>query len=90
MKTFREYRESNWGYSQHLDGPPLKPKTIAGAEQQIYKLAEEIRNTFGIDEKWARHKDQIFRATIMMDEAAELLGQGMNAEERNDEHRWNT
>jgi len=90
FKEFRErYQESGYGYSQHLDGAPLKPKTIVGAEEQIYELAREIRTTFGLDKRWAMYKNQIVRATSMMDDAAKLLGEGMSGEERSTEHNFN-
>lgn len=75
-------------YNPSIDGPPLKPSTISGAEMQIKELATQIRTTFGLDPKWADHKDQIVAATKLLDQAADSIGDYMDGDKRNDPHKF--
>ncbi len=76
-------KENSDIYRPEIDGPPLKPKTIAGAEQQIRHLAYEIRGTFGSDPRLQAYKWQIQQATEMLERAASIIGNVMSGEERN-------
>jgi len=75
-------------YNPSIDGPPLKPGTISGAEMQIKELATQIRTTFGLDPKWADHKKQILDATKLLDQAADSIGDYMDGSLRNDPHKF--
>ena len=89
--TIEMYNESpNWNrvYSASIDGPPLKPVSISGAEVQIRELAIQIRTTFGLDEKWNDHKQEILDATQLLDKAADQLGKEMDGDKRNDPHKF--
>ena len=90
MKHFNEWRieEAGYAYSPSIDGPPLEPKSIHGAENQIRTLAANIRTTFNLDPRWARYKDQILAATKHLDEGADALGTGMSREERGQPHQY--
>jgi len=75
-------------YSPSIDGPPLKPYTISGAEIQNKELATQIRTTFGLDPKWDDHKKQILDATKLLDQAADSIGDYMDGSLRNDPHQF--
>jgi hypothetical protein len=75
-------------YNPSIDGPPLKPGTISGAEMQIKELATQIRTTFGLDPKWDDHKKQILDATKLLDQAADSIGDYMDGDKRNDPHKF--
>jgi hypothetical protein len=90
MKKFKEWQieNENYSYSQHIDGPPLEPHTISGAEVQIRQLARNIRTTFNLDERWKQHHQQILKATELLDQAANAIGEAMSGEERNTPHQY--
>ena len=96
MKNFQEWLKTNtplheyYGtYEPSLDGPPLLPHTISGAEIQIRHLASNIRTTFGIDPRWQDHKQRIHKVMELLDKAAGLLDDGtMNGEMRNTPHKY--
>ena len=90
MKKYDEWRinEEGYAYNSSVDGPPLEPHTIHGAENQIRTLARNIRTTFGLDPKWQQYKQQILKATQQLDEAANILGEEMSGDERNDPHQY--
>ena len=71
-----------------LDGEPLKPRTISGAERQIRQLALEIRTTFGLDERFKNHPG-IQACSKLLEQAASVLDDGsLSGEERNAPHRF--
>lgn len=90
MNKFKQWRIENesYAYTPSIDGPPLEPHTISGAEVQIRQLATNIRTTFNLDERWKQHHQQILQATKMLDEAANMIGNIMSGEERNTPHRF--
>lgn len=90
MKKFKQYQieNENYSYTQSIDGPPLEPHTISGAEVQIRQLAKNIRTTFNLDERWKQYHAQILQATRLLDEAANTIGNIMSGEERNSPHRF--
>lgn len=89
MKKFNEFlTEAGFPYRASIDGPPLNPHTISGAENQIRELARQIRTTFGIDERWRVHKPQIVQACSILDKAADIIGSNMSDEERMLPHKF--
>ena len=88
MKSFKEWQD--YSYTQSIDGPPLDPHTISGAEVQIKQLARNIRSSFNVDERWKQYQRQISQATEMLEQAADLLGKIMSSEERNTPHKYHT
>jgi hypothetical protein len=56
MKSFKEWQIKEVNYNQNIDGPPLEPATISGAQVQIRQLAFNIRTTFVLDEKFIQYK----------------------------------
>jgi hypothetical protein len=90
MNDIEYQREMVEMYIPSIDGPPLKPSTIAGVEVQIRELATQIRTTFGLDEKWDDHKNQIFDATKILDQAADQIGRKMDGDKRNDPHKFHS
>lgn len=94
MKSYKEYLHENslisetLSYIPEIDGPPLLPKHIHGAEVQIKNLAGNIRTTFGLDERYAKFKMQINKAADLLDEAANLIGNVMSSEERMQPHKF--
>jgi hypothetical protein len=89
MKHFNEWRieEAGYLYSQSIDGPPLEPTSISGAENQIRTLARNIRTSFNFDPRWKKFQDQILSATKHLDDGANMLGKNMSREERNQPHQ---
>jgi hypothetical protein len=76
-------------YNQSIDGPPLQPHTISGAEVQIRQLASNIRTTFNLDPQWKDHQQQILKATQLLDQAADMLDDGsMGGDLRNAPHKY--
>jgi len=93
MKSYKSWKinEAAYAYTQSIDGPPLHPHTIAGAEVQIRTLAMNIRTTFKLDEKFAQFHEQIMKATTLLEQAADTIGQGdMSGEARNTAHKFHT
>ena len=90
MKHFVEWRieEGGFPYSERIDGPPLNPHTISGAENQIRALASNIRTTFNLDPRWKKYRDQILASTKHLEEAADALGEKMSGDERNQPHQY--
>ena len=84
MKTFKEWNEQVT-YQQSIDGPPLDPHTISGAEVQIRTLALHIRSNFIHipNSKWRDYRNQILAASEMLDRAANTIGENMDGEVRN-------
>jgi len=87
MKDFKTWiNEAH--YDPNIDGPPLRPMTIAQAEAQIRELATYIRTTFGVDPRFTEHKSNIFQATQSMEGIANQLTEGMGDDLRNQAHRF--
>jgi hypothetical protein len=84
MKSFREWQ----GYTPSIDGPPLEPHTISGAEVQIKQLASHIRTSFNLDDRWTQYHQQIAQAAELLNQAADLLGRVMTSSERNTPHKY--
>jgi hypothetical protein len=84
MKTFSQWSE-NCNYNPSIDGPPLDPHTIAGTEVQIRTLARNIRSSFvhRPNNRWKNYRDQIFKATELLDQAANSIGENMDGQNRN-------
>lgn len=87
MKSLKEWR-ANENYTASIDGPPLEPHTISGAEYQIRHLARNIRTTFNLDDRWKQYQQQISQATQLLDQAANTIGNIMSGEERNTPHKY--
>lgn len=88
MKTYHQWEE-NLLYRPEIDGPPLNPHTISGAEVQIKQLASNIRTSFGLDPQWQDHKQRIIKAMNLLDQAAGLLDDGtMGGKMRNTPHQY--
>ena len=83
MKTYKEWNEQV--YQPTIDGAPLDPRTIAGAEVQIRTLALRIRSNFVHipNSQWSDYRNQILKATELMDQAANTIGENMSGELRN-------
>ena len=79
MKNFFEWaaRLNEMNYDQKLDGPPLMPHHISGAENQIRTLARNLRTTFNLDPEFQAHHEQIFKAAQLLDQAADIIGDTM-------------
>lgn len=70
MKKFKEWTET---FNQNIDGPPLTPDTIMGAENQLKALARNIRTTFLLDPRF-KNNPGILEATNLIDKAADVIG----------------
>ena len=94
MKARRKFNEwmytlsERLNYDQRVDGPPLHPNTISGAEVQIRYLASEIFTTFCVDPQFQQYREQIMQARSLMEQAADALGQGMAPELRSATHSY--
>ena len=90
LSKFKKWRieNENYNYTPTIDGPPLEPHTISGAEVQIRQLSTNIRTTFNLDPRWNQYRNQIIEATNLLDKAADLIGNVMSGEERNTPHRF--
>jgi len=83
-----ENKNESYNYNPSIDGPPLEPHTISGAEVQIRQLATNIRTTFGLDPKWKDYQQQFQQATALLEKAASLLDDGtMSGDLRNAKQR---
>ena len=72
MKNFNEWLESQY-YQSSLDGPPLQPNSIPGAENQIKTLSINIRHLSRNKQFPKSVQESIFRATELLDQAANQL-----------------
>lgn len=88
-KTFYNWLQEV-SYNQSIDGPPLMPKSISGAEVQIRTLASNIRTTFNLDPQWKEYQQQILKATELLDQAADMLDESgkMSGDLRNAAHKY--
>jgi hypothetical protein len=72
MKNFKTWQltEGHIQYNPRIDGEPLQPKTAMGAALQCEYLATQIRTTFGLDERFAAHRDAIHKCGELLEQAA--------------------
>jgi hypothetical protein len=84
MKTFKQFTEQIT-YQPLIDGPPLDPHTISGAEVQMRTLATHIRSNFVHipNSKWLNFRNQILKACELLEQAANTIGENMDGELRN-------
>ncbi len=75
-------------YRQGVDGPPLQPTTIHGAEHQLDQIAQNLEYTFGRDERFAQFKDDIAEAVNYIRKAVSVLGPVEMGELRTARHKF--
>lgn len=90
MKKFEDWKviRENVTFNPNIDGEPLNPKTIAGAEVQIRTLARNIRTSFGLDKSFGNNHQSIHKAAELIDQAANIIGNDMDGDLRNQSHGY--
>jgi hypothetical protein len=74
MQSFHEWKLGEMAnYNPQLDGQPLKPTTISGAQNQIFELARNIRTTFMLDERFKPYAQYLRECEESLDHAAHVL-----------------
>lgn len=84
MINFKEWKENCYNF--HADGPALKPHTLNGASNQIKVFSRSLKQTFIEDDKFSKLKSKIEKAVSLLDQAAEILTQNVDDEEKNQAH----